>query len=113
MEKRSLEWYLNNFNEVYQEHDRLINHETNLDELTLVIDCHINCEDVTVGLALQIYTPFRFLIRKVWCSYGLQDNEYSFKSYNILSFINPNVILIKFFVFFFSFKLFFISLKKV
>ena len=47
---------------------------------------------MTLGLALQSYTPFRFSIKKIWCSFGLHESEYSFKNYDIMSFINPNVI---------------------
>jgi hypothetical protein len=89
-EKMSLCRYLDNFSDIYQEYDRLIQHEVNYDEKNLIIDCHINCEDVTLGLALQYSTPFRFFTRKVWCSYGFQESEYSFKNYDILNLINPN-----------------------
>ena len=87
---------MNNFNEIYQEYDRLIEQESNLNEINLIIDCHINCEDVTLGLALQYFTPFRFHVKKVWCSYGLMESEYSFKNYDFLSLINPNVIILYF-----------------
>lgn len=87
----SLSRYLENFNEIYSEYDLLIQHETNLDQMHLIIDCHINCEDVTLGLALQYHTPFRFHAKKLWCSYGFTESEYSFKNYDILSLINPNV----------------------
>jgi hypothetical protein len=63
-----------------------------LEDLTLVVDCHINCEDVAIGLALQNHTPFRFLVKKAWCSYGLDDSLYSFSNYNFLAFINPNAL---------------------
>lgn len=91
-EKNSLIRYLENFNEIYQEYDRLIQHENNYTERHLIIDCHINCEDVTLGLAMQYFTPFRFHARKVWCSYGFLESEYSFKNYDLLSLINPNII---------------------
>ncbi len=90
-EEMSLSRYLQNFNQIYQEYDRLIEHEKNMNQINLIIDCHINCEDVTLGLALQNHTPFRFLVKKVWCSYGFVESEYSFKNYNILSLINSNV----------------------
>ena len=114
-EKNSLIRYLDNFNEIYQEYDRLIDHEIDFgkfsylkkkkfknfkfhfeiisDEKHLIIDCHINCEDVTLGLALQTYTPFRFHSRKIWCSYGFLESEYSFKNYDLIQLINPNVSL--------------------
>lgn len=92
IDKGALERYLENFNDIYQEYDRFIQHEVNYEQRSLIIDCHINCEDVTIGLALQYSTPFRFDVRKVWCSYGLHESEYSFKNYDIVSFINPNVL---------------------
>ena len=61
------------------------------EEKQLIVDCHINCEDVTLGLALQFHTPFRFYAKKLWCSYGFLESEYSFKNYDVLSLINPNV----------------------
>lgn len=61
-------------------------------EKNLLIDCHINCEDVILGLALQNCTPFRFNLRKAWCTYGFLESEYSFKNYDFLAFANPNVI---------------------
>jgi hypothetical protein len=62
-----------------------------IEEKVLVFDCHINCEDVTLGLALQCYTPFKYIARKVWCSYGFIESEYSFKNYDLISLLNPNV----------------------
>lgn len=82
---------MENFNEMYQEYDRLINHEQEFEYKSLIIDCHINCEDVTLGLALQSYTPFRYYTKRVWCSYGFVESEYSFKNYDLLALINPNV----------------------
>lgn len=90
-DKSSLTRYLDNFNEMYQEYDRLIQHEVDFGEKSIVMDCHINSEDVTLGLALQHVTPFRFYSKKVWCTYGLIDSEYSLKNYDLLSLINPNV----------------------
>jgi hypothetical protein len=90
-EPSSLERYLDTFNEIYQEYDRLIQHEVDFGEKNLIIDCHINCEDVTLGLALQYATPMRFYSKKVWCTYGFLESEYSFKNYDILNLINPNV----------------------
>jgi hypothetical protein len=92
-EKNSLSRYLENFNEIYQEYDRLIGHEVNFGEKNIIIDCHINCEDVTLGLAMQHMTPFRFYAKKVWCTYGFLESEYSFKNYDLLTLINPHVSL--------------------
>jgi hypothetical protein len=90
-EPAALDRYLENFNEIYQEYDRLIQHEVDFGEKQLIIDCHINCEDVTLGLALQYATPMRFLSKKMWCTYGFLESEYSFKNYDLLNLINPNV----------------------
>jgi len=70
------------------------------EEKHLIIDCHINCEDVTLGLALQYFTPFRFFSRKIWCSYGFLESEYSFKNYDLLTLINPAVNMQFYFNFF-------------
>ena len=57
--------YLDNFSEMYHLYDQSVDHRNKLDEIVVIMDCHLDSLDVAVGLTLQWQTPFRFMAQKV------------------------------------------------
>jgi len=70
LDKRHLGRYLDNFSEMYHLYDQSVDHRNKLDEIVVIMDCHLDSLDVAVGLTLQWQTPFRFMAQKVWSSFS-------------------------------------------
>jgi len=70
IESRHLSKYLDNFKEMYHLYDQSVDHRNKLEELVIIMDCHLDSLDVAIGLTLQWQTPFRFMASKVWSSFS-------------------------------------------